>query len=58
MLQKAFCYDAMGRPQTSECYACFKETNKNVKKVHEVIFQDGRPRNNGIRTILGLSYGA
>jgi hypothetical protein len=25
MLQKAF-YDAMGRPQSSEWYACFKET--------------------------------
>jgi hypothetical protein len=27
MLQKAFCYDAVGRPQISEWYARFKETN-------------------------------
>lgn len=33
-------------------------TTKNVERVHEVILQDWWPRNNGIRNILGLSYGA
>jgi len=29
-----------------------------MEKVHEVILEDRRPRINGIRNILGLSYGA
>ena len=39
MFQKAFCYDAMGRPQTTEWYACFEETSNWLRILNVQIDQ-------------------